>query len=92
MTLCVGVQDKIRIILNKVQQIDTQQLLRVYGALMWSLGEVSSTLNPQPSTLNPQPSTLNPQPSTLDPIPSTLMRSLYKVSSRCWSLLFVMQA
>ena len=36
-------QDKIRIILNKVQQIDTQQLLRVYGALMWSLGEVLRT-------------------------------------------------
>mmetsp|Transcript_28343 Transcript_28343/g.71312 ORF Transcript_28343/g.71312 Transcript_28343/m.71312 type:complete len:522 (+) Transcript_28343:163-1728(+) len=33
-------QDKIRILLNKVQQIDTQQLMRVYGALMWSLGKV----------------------------------------------------
>eukprot|EP00960_Hanusia_phi_P006333 181631-Hanusia_phi.AAC.1 len=38
-----GHQDKIRILLNKVQQIDTQQLLRVYGALMWSLGEVLRT-------------------------------------------------
>jgi hypothetical protein len=36
-------QDKVRIILNKVQTIDTQQLLRVYGALMWSLGEVLRT-------------------------------------------------
>ena len=33
-------QEKIRILLNKVQQIDTQQLMRVYGALMWSLGKV----------------------------------------------------
>ena len=35
-----GHQEKIRILLNKVQQIDTQQLMRVYGALMWSLGKV----------------------------------------------------
>jgi hypothetical protein len=38
------IQEKIRILLNKVQQIDTQQLMRVYGALMWSLGKV----NPNP--------------------------------------------
>ncbi|XP_064623632.1 EH domain-containing protein 3-like isoform X2 [Lineus longissimus] len=35
--------DKIRIILNKADGIDHQQLMRVYGALMWSLGKVIDT-------------------------------------------------
>jgi hypothetical protein len=30
----------VRIILNKSDQIDQQQLMRVYGALMWNLGKV----------------------------------------------------
>ena len=34
---------KIRIILNKSDMITTQQLMRVYGALMWSLGKVLGT-------------------------------------------------
>ena len=35
--------DKIRIILNKADGVDGQQLMRVYGALMWSLGKVINT-------------------------------------------------
>lgn len=35
--------DKIRIVLNKADGITTQQLMRVYGALMWSLGKVINT-------------------------------------------------
>ena len=38
-----GYDDKIRIILNKADMVDHQQLMRVYGALMWSLGKVLNT-------------------------------------------------
>ena len=38
-----GYDDKIRIVLNKADMIDHQQLMRVYGALMWSLGKVLNT-------------------------------------------------
>jgi predicted GTPase len=38
-----GNDDKIRIVLNKADQITPKQLMRVYGALMWSLGKVCTS-------------------------------------------------
>ena len=35
--------DKIKVVLNKADMITNQQLMRVYGALMWSLGKVVNT-------------------------------------------------
>lgn len=43
MEIMVPHLDKIRIVLNKADSISTQQLMRVYGALMWSLGKVMNT-------------------------------------------------
>jgi GTPase SAR1 family protein len=38
-----GQDDKIRCVMNKADQIDEQRLMRVYGALMWSMGKVMGT-------------------------------------------------
>lgn len=35
-----GYEDKVRIVLNKADQVDHHELMRVYGALMWSIAKV----------------------------------------------------
>eukprot|EP00941_MAST-03F_sp_MAST-3F-sp1_P000833 g833.t1 len=38
-----GQDDKVRVVMNKADRVTSQQLMRVYGALMWSLGKVVNT-------------------------------------------------
>jgi GTPase SAR1 family protein len=38
-----GMDDKIRCVLNKADAVDEQKLMRIYGALMWSMGKIVDT-------------------------------------------------
>jgi len=40
---CKRYESKIRVVLNKADQINNEQLMKVYGALMWSMGKILST-------------------------------------------------
>ena len=65
-----GHDDKIRIVLNKADGVDAQQLMRVYGALMWSLGKVFSA----PEVTRVYIGSFNTEPIKLDknPLAGTL--------------------
>ena len=44
-----GYEDKVRIVLNKADQVDHQELMRVYGALMWSISKVNTITFTKPN-------------------------------------------
>lgn len=68
-----GHDDKIRVVLNKADQVDTQQLMRVYGALMWSLSKVLNT----PEVNRVYIGSFNDKPSN-EPIDGPIGRELFE--------------
>ncbi|CAI5491336.1 unnamed protein product [Closterium sp. Naga37s-1] len=94
-----GNQDKIRLLLNKADQVNTQQvrrvdqLMRVYGALMWSLGKVIITppvrftllLSSHPA-LSPHALSLLSSPPLSPPPPPPPLQLMRVYGALMWSL------
>jgi EH domain-containing protein 1 len=83
-----GHDDKVRVVLNKADTVDAQQLMRVYGALMWSLGKVFNTpevVKVYVGSFNTKPvdTTRNPLGSLLfEKEQQDLLHDLYEIPSR----------
>ena len=76
--------EKMRLVLNKADMISSQQLMRVYGALMWSLGKVLQT----PECLRVYVSSFWDQPfkdSLFTPLFENEREDLLQTRTRCRS-------